>query len=628
LRLAQRVYCWPTISGRPDLSTSASFGDYKEALLFLTTAGVVVPLFRRLRVSPVIGFLAAGVLLGPYGLGRLGDMIPLLSGLRLDNHEKIAEVAEFGVVFLLFMIGLELSYERLMRLKKLVFGLGAAQVAVSMLAIGALAAIAGPTNMSGDFVIGGALALSSTAVVIPVLAESRRLGTTAGRAVFAVLLFQDLMVAPLLFGVSIVSQTGRGGIGAEFLYALLPAMAVLGLLIVGGRLLLRPLFHQVALTHSTEFFMATCLLVVIGTGIASASGGLSMALGAFIGGLLLSETEFRREIEVTIEPFKGLLLGLFFVSTGAGLDLATIWENPALVLGLTVALIVLKAVIVMGLARAFGLPWPAAREAAWMLGPGGEFAFVMLGAAVVGQVLAPDIASQLMIVVTLSMVAIPLLAMLTGKARKIRRSAETEADPELAARPEAEPATGHVIVIGYGRVGELVGAMLKRHERSFVAVDSDPRVVARARGTAKNVYWGDATRLEFLRNCGLETASALVVTLDAPRKVEEIVDLARKTRPDLIIVARARDAHHATKLYELGATDAIPETIEASLQLSEAVLVDIGIPMGFVIASIHEKRDEFRKLLQPEHESTHRRAIRMSTRMKTMGRQKAPEPGA
>jgi CPA2 family monovalent cation:H+ antiporter-2 len=600
-----------------------SFADYKEALLFLTTAGVVVPLFRRLRISPVIGFLAAGVILGPYGLGQLSNIIPLLSGLRLENHEKIAEVAEFGVVFLLFMIGLELSYERLTRLKKLVFGLGAAQVVVCSIVIGAIAAIFGPLDLRADFVIGAALALSSTAVVIPVLAERRRLGTTSGRATFAVLLFQDLMVAPLLFGVTMISQKGEAGIGAEFLYAVVPALLVLGLLIVGGRLLLRPLFHQVAMTHSTEFFMATCLLVVIGTAIASAMGGLSMALGAFVGGLLLSETEFRREIEVTIEPFKGLLLGLFFVSIGAGLDLAAIWEHPLLILSLTLGLIALKATIIMALGRAFGLPWAAAREAALMLGPGGEFAFVMLSAAIAANVVEPTTGGQLMIIVTLSMVAIPILAVISSRQRSVPRPS----DPELSARPETEPAVGRVIVIGYGRVGRLVGDMLKRHDKTFVAVDSDPRVVARERAHAKNVYWGDATRLEFLRNCGLETASALVVTLDAPHKVEEIVEMARRERTDLTIVARARDAHHATKLYGLGATDAIPETIEASLQLSEAVLVDIGIPMGLVIASIHEKRDEYRKILQPEHDSTQRRAIRMSSRVKNMSRHKAPEAG-
>ena len=399
------------------LTGPTSFADYKEALLFLTTAGVVVPLFRRLRISPVIGFLAAGVVLGPFGLGRLGDSYPILSGLRLENHEKIAEVAEFGVVFLLFMIGLELSYERLMRMKKLVFGLGAAQVVICAVAIGALAALIGPNDLRAEVIIGAALALSSTAVVIPVLAERRRLGTTAGRATFAVLLFQDLMVAPLLFGVTMMAQKGEGSVGAEFLYAVLPAIAVLGLLIVGGRLVLRPLFHQVAMTHSTEFFMATCLLVVIGTGIASAMGGLSMALGAFVGGLLLSETEFRREIEVTIEPFKGLLLGLFFVSVGAGLDLAAIAQHPLLILALTLGLIALKAAIIVLTGRAFGLPWPAAREAALMLGPGGEFAFVMLTAAIAAKIVQPDIGGQLMIIVTLSMVAIPILALVSSRQR-------------------------------------------------------------------------------------------------------------------------------------------------------------------------------------------------------------------
>ena len=607
--------------------TALALEDTKEVLLFLATAGVAVPLFRRLKLSPVIGFLGAGVLLGPHVLGRLPDD-SWLGVLQLENTVRIAQIAEFGVVFLLFMIGLELSYERLARLRRLVFGLGAGQVALSAVLIGEIAAMIFGLPRGAALVVGGALALSSTAIVIPVLAERRRLSTTAGRAAFSVLLFQDLMVAPLLFTVSMAGSQGGAASGtAEIFWAFAPAIAALGVLVLGGRLLLRPLFHQVALTRSREFFMAACLFVVIGAGVASAMNGLSMALGAFIAGLLLGETEYRREIEVTLEPFKGLLLGLFFVSIGAELDLSQVARAPGLVIGIAAGLIVLKAAVLFALARVAGLPSPAARELSLLLGPGGEFAFVMISAAIAQRLLPEDVGATLILAVTLSMATIPLLAMVGA----VRRAPDASGlDPELAAAPPPERPKGRVILVGYGRVGRLVGEMLARHNLDFIAVDGDPKLVKRERRQIRNVYWGDATKPDFLKACGLEDARAIIVTIDRAQQTERVVEIARKARPDITIVARARDAHHATRLYELGATDAIPETIEASLQLSEAALVDIGVPMGLVIASIHEKRDEFRKLLQPVAEDHERRAIKMSTRLKDMSRRRdadAQEPG-
>ena len=607
--------------------TALALEDTKEILLFLATAGVAVPLFRRLKLSPVIGFLGAGVLLGPHVLGRLPDD-SWLGVLQLENTGRIAQIAEFGVVFLLFIIGLELSYERLARLRRLVFGLGAGQVALSAVLIGEIAAMIFGLPRGAALVVGGALALSSTAIVIPVLAERRRLSTTAGRAAFSVLLFQDLMVAPLLFTVSMAGSQGGAASGtAEIFWAFAPAIAALGVLVLGGRLLLRPLFHQVALARSTEFFMAACLFVVIGAGVASAMNGLSMALGAFIAGLLLGETEYRREIEVTLEPFKGLLLGLFFVSIGAELDLSQIARAPGLVIGIAAGLIVLKAAVLFALARVAGLPSPAARELSLLLGPGGEFAFVMISAAIAQRLLPEDVGATLILAVTLSMATIPLLAMVGA----VRRAPDASGlDPELAAAPPPERPKGRVILVGYGRVGRLVGEMLARHKLDFIAVDGDPKLVSRERRETRNLYWGDATKPDFLRACGLEDARAIIVTIDRAQQTERVVEIARKARPDITIVARARDAHHATRLYELGATDAIPETVEASLQLSEAALVDIGVPMGLVIASIHEKRDEFRKLLQPAAEEHERRAIKMSTRLKDMSRRRdadAQEPG-
>ncbi|MFZ3006928.1 MAG: NAD-binding protein, partial [Phenylobacterium sp.] len=326
--------------------------------------------------------------------------------------------------------------------------------------------------------------------------------------------------------------------------------------------------------------------------------GLSMALGAFIAGLLLAETEYRHEVEVTIEPFKGLLLGLFFLSVGIGLDLSILAAKPLLVLGMAIGLIALNASVVFGLARLFGLRSPPAIEAGLLLAGGGEFAFVILAAAMGDGIVDRTIGQTVLVSSTLSMMCIPLLAAL-GLKLGGRKARGEDLSPEPA--PVADGEKPRVLVVGYGRVGRLVGEMLTRHDIPWVAAERDPRLVEAARRAGESIFFGDASRPEFLKRCGLETAPSLVVTMDAPEGVEVIVATARQMRPDLTIVARARDARHAQRLYELGATDAVPETVEASLQLSEAVLVEIGVPMGLIIASIHERRDEFRKSLnRPE----------------------------
>ena len=589
---------------------SLDLGVYKQALLFLATAGVVAPLFVRLRISPVLGYLLAGVALGPYGLGKLAERLPSLSAVALTDVNSIAQVAEFGVVVLLFTIGLELSFERVKRMRRMVFEFGLGQLVITSLAIGLVAYAFGRTPAAAT-VIGAALSLSSTAIVIPVLAERKRLAAPVGRLSFAALLLQDLAVAPLLVLVAMLGGGHGGNFFASIALALAPAAAGLAAVILVGRIVLRPLFHSVALTRSPEFFMAACLLVVLGAALTAAASGLSMALGAFVAGLLLAETEFRREIEVTIEPFKGLLLGLFFVSVGAELDLSILFAQPVVTIGVAVALIVVKAAIVFVLGRIFGAPNRVAAEAALLLGPGGEFAFVMFGAAVAGRVVAGADASILLVAVALSMMAIPSLGRIGAL---VGRRRPRELDPEALAVPDED--AGRVVIVGYGRVGTLIGEMLDVHRIRFIAVDADPNLIARERRAGKPVYYGDASREEFLRRCGVETARALVITLDKPRAAEAVVAAARRIRPDMAIVARARDADHARTLYELGVGDAVPETIEASLQLSEATLVDLGVPMGLVIASVHEKRDEFRKLL-----------IAAGASAKTRGARKPPRRG-
>ena len=579
---------------------------YKETLLFLVTAGVVAPLFFRLRVSPVLGYLLAGVALGPYGLGSIELKAPWLSALAI-HVEAIDRIAAFGVVALMFTMGLELSFERLRRMRHLVFGLGFAQVVVTTLILAAAAwrlGLAAPSALA----IGAALSMSSTAIVIPMLVESKRLHSGAGRASLAVLLFQDLAVAPLLVMVGAFTAEGDRGLAWQLLTTLGPAVLGLTALVVFGRLALRPFFHFVAATKSPEFFMAACLLVVLGDGLAAAASHLSMALGALVAGLLLAETEYRREIEITIEPFRGLLLGLYFVSVGAGINPAFIAARPGLVLGLAAALIAIKGLTLFGLGRSFRLRSGAAAEMALLLGPGGEFGFVMIGVALAGGLIDRALATTLISAVAISMLVIPGLAKLGALIGSPRRGAERA--PEIPPQSEAS----RVIIVGYGRVGALIGDMLDRHAIPFIAVDSNAGITSRARSDGKPVYYGDAARPEYLRLCGLETARAVVVTMDSPAANEAVVQATRDLRPDVTLVARARDADHASALYELGVTDAVPETIEASLQLSEAVLVDLGVPMGLVIASIHEKRDEYRKILAAAGAPERPRSIRAPRR--------------
>jgi CPA2 family monovalent cation:H+ antiporter-2 len=585
-------------------------GAYKDVVLFLATAGVVVPLFRRWKISPILGFLGAGVLLGPYGLGALAHDMEWLGAFTIDNPQEVAQLAEFGVVFLLFMIGLELSWERLSRMRRFVFGLGAAQVGIGMAAAGGVAFMLGQP-LPAAIAIGAALALSSTAIVMPILTEQKRQHSLAGRATFSVLLFQDLAVAPILVTLTLLGRGGGTG-SPGLLMAFAPAVLGVLLLLVVGRLVLRPMLRSVAKAKSEELFVAACLLVVIGAGLVSALTGLSMALGAFIAGLLLAETEFRHEVEVTIEPFKGLLLGLFFVSIGIGLNVPLLLQKPVEILGAAGVLLTVNATVIFGLARLFGLKWRAAVEAALLLAGAGEFAFVILGQAMEQKLVGRETGEAILVAATLSMTCIPLLAALGAKIGG-RRIAPSELPSETDGATAGATAEPRVIICGYGRVGKLVGDMLRRHDIGWVAVEKDPRLVEAARRAGDAIYFGDASRSEFLLRSGLEDAPALVVTMDDPDGAEAIVATARQLRSGLTIVARARDARHAYRLYELGATDAVPETVEASLQLSEALLVEIGVPMGLVIASIHERRDEFRKALnRPESLGGRTRAKRAS----------------
>jgi CPA2 family monovalent cation:H+ antiporter-2 len=576
------------------MAAAINVGVYSDALVVLGTAAVIVPLGRRLGISPVLGYLGAGAVLGPLGLGSFLDKAPFLYWMTVGDAKNLAGIAELGVVFLLFLIGLELSYERLHAMRRLVFGLGSLQVILSTCALGGIAALAGQPTAAA-IILGASLSLSSTAIVIEVLSNQGRLDTPAGRASFAVLLAQDLAVIPILLFVSILGAGKDGSILLSLALALFNAALTIGLIVIVGRLLLRPLFRLVASTDSTDLFVAASLFVVVGTGVAAALAGLSMALGAFVAGLLLAETEFRKAIETAIAPFKGLLLGLFFFTVGMNIDFRELAREPLWLFAAVTALIAIKSGLLVGLCRAFRIPWPAAIETGLLLGPGGEFAFVAISMATTYALVSAEIASFTLAVTSITMALIPLLSHV---ARWLAPKFEQPEplDPALTAVPK--DIADHAIVIGHGRVGQVVCDMLERHKYRHLAADNDPAAVPEYRRTGREVYYGDATKPEFLKSCGISVARAVIVTVAAPKTIDEIVMEVRELRPDVLIVSRARDAVHASHLYTIGVTDAVPETVEASLQLSEAALMGLGVPAGLVIASVHEKRDEVRRQLR------------------------------
>lgn len=576
------------------MSASVNMPVYADALVVLGTAGIVVPLVHRWGLSPVLGYLGMGALLGPLGLGAFAGHLHWLQWITITDAASVAGFADLGVVFLLFLIGLELPYERLQAIRRLVFGLGGLQVIITSTLLSVIIAATGqppPVAM----LLGACLALSSTAIVLEVISSQRRMATSVGRASFAVLLAQDLAVIPILTFVSILASDKGGSVLGSVALALTQAGAAITFIVVVGRRLLRPLFRHVARTQSSELFMAAILFVIVATGVVAALANMSMALGAFVAGLMLAETEYRKAIEATIEPFKGLLLGVFFFTVGMGLDVGVLLSQPWLLLASALGLIVVKAGVLAGLVRLFKLPLPVAIETGLLLGPSGEFAFVGIGLAATLGVVPQSVASFTLALTSLTMALIPLLSVLAQRLTVVLAKPRV-LDAALAIAPE--PQTRHAIIVGHGRVGKVVCTMLKRHGIKYTAVDHDANAVSEDRALGHAVYYGNAADEKFLQACGLMEAAGVIVTIHTQSVIDQVVRQVRTQRPEILVVARARDEEHARHLYGIGVTDAVPETVEASLQLSEAALVGLGIPTGFAIASIHEQRDEYRAMLQ------------------------------
>lgn len=589
---------------------------YSDALVVLGTAGIVIPVVRRWGFSPVLGYLGAGALLGPFGLGSFIKSVPALYWVTIVDARNVEGIANLGVVFLLFLIGLELSFPRLLIMRRLVFGLGGLQVLCTAAVIAFVASALGQDAIS-SLVLGATLSLSSTAIVLELLSGQKRLSTSTGRASFAVLLAQDLSVIPILIFIATEGAGTRGPALLKVAIAIGQASAAVASIVLLGRFLMRPLLRLVATTRSADLFIAAVLFVVVAAGVIANQAGMSMALGAFVAGVLLAETEYAKAIQATVEPFKGLLIGIFFFTVGMNIDFREFIREPLWLLMLVIGLIAGKAVILSGLGRLFGLSWPTAVETGLLLGPGGEFAFVGIVMATGFRLIQPNTESLVLAATSVTMALTPVLSTVARRARSLIIGSGY-IEPEVLVRPVH--GANHAIVVGYGRVGKVVCELLKRHGIPYVVTDNDAATVTRDRRAGQDVYYGDAADLEFLKACGLAYAKGVVITINSHDAIDDIVTKVRSVRPEILVVARARDARHARHLYSVGATDAVPETIEASLQLSEAALVGLGVATGPAIASIHETREAFRHELQTAAQSAGReqsRAIRQSSLMRS-----------
>lgn len=533
----------------------------RDVVIFLAAVAVFTPIFHRLKVSPVLAFLISGVVIGPHGLGLIGDI------------EGAARLGEFGVVFLLFVIGLELSFDRLYVLRVWAFGLGAAQVIVTGAALGGIAyGLLGDSRLA--MVVGLTLALSSTAVVLRLLSDRHEMSTGFGRASLAVLLFQDLAVVPLLVLIPLLGN-GNESIATPVGLALVKAAAALVVIVLIGRFLFRPLLRVVAGTRLKEAFAAITLLAVLGTAWATELAGLSLALGAFLAGVVIAETEYRHQIEADIQPVHGLLLGLFFMSVGMTLDVPFALRHLGTVLGLTAALMLVKLVIAAGLGRAFGQTGREAIRTGFMLSQAGEFGFILLALAAIHAGLPEDVAQLLKVVVALTMAATPLMAILGQRAARLVESQSADAVTTLA--HEIEPIRDHVIIGGFGRVGQTVAKLLSAKQIPFVALDLDTARIKEGRDAGYRVYYGESGQPHVMRAAGAASARAVVVTLDHPQRAARAVAMLRREFPDVPVIVRARDNRHREELMRAGATEIIPEMLEGSLSLGRSVLRTVGV---------------------------------------------------
>ena len=560
----------------------------RETLLFLALAGIFIPLLQRLKVNQVLGFLAVGALFGPFGFGLWAGDFSWLSYFSFVRAEQVSGLAELGVMFLMFMIGLELSTERLWALRRWVFGAGVGQVIVSACLIGAAAYYVG-LSLEASIVLGLVLSLSSTAVVMQLLTEQRSLQTPNGQAGFSILMFQDLMVVPLFILIDVFASGRSDDLASLLGFAALKSAGAILLIYLLGRRVIRPLFQFFVGKRQPDVFMALTLLSTLGIAGLTYLAGLSMALGALLAGLLLAETEFRHEVEVIIEPFKGLLMGLFFMSVGMQIDVREIIRSPVWIPLAVLSLFAVKTLVIAAIFRLGRFPWGRAVASGVLLGQGGEFAFIVVAYALGTKLIAPDVAQFVMLVVGLSLFATPALA---KAARGLGGWWDKRHHHQLADLASgAEAPAGSVIIAGFGRVGQLLAKVLTEQDISYVAIENDARLVTALHPRGFAVYFGDASRAELLQKVHADRASAVVLTMDHPASVLHAVRSIRRAYPQLPVYARARDEAHALALVQAGATLVVPEALEAALQLAATVLQTAGVGEARAVDIVQAERE-------------------------------------
>lgn len=538
-----------------------------DIAILLAAAVVAVPMFQQMRMGAVPGFVVAGVVVGPYGFGLIG------------NVEEVGQFAELGVVLLLFIIGIELNPRRLWLMRRLLFGLGTLQVLVTSAALVFVAHYLVGVPLRAAVLIGPALALSSTAFVLQLLTEHKMLTSGPGRASIAILLLQDLAVVPLLALVSLLSMPELT-LAEDLFIALGEAALIIGLVILAGRYLLQPVLHRVAKAKNSEVFTASAVLLVLGAAVVMEHVGLSMAMGAFLAGLLIADSAFRHQVIAETQPFRGLLLGLFFMSMGMTLDLGQFLLQPALIIALVVALIVLKAVVIWPLARMFGISGKDALTAALLLAQSGEFALVVFTVAMGAGLLEQVLFQQLLLVVILSMLVTPLLASWARRIRSMGESGGHGAGQSVSVEHASAEDNGAkpVLIIGFGRVGHKIGDILELAEVPFSAIDNNPTLVAREHALGRSVFFGDAERPAVLKAMGAENARIAIIALDDHDVTEHLVATLQANFPNLAIFARGHNRARCEKLKSLGVDVAVSETLETSIELARVALLGVSTP--------------------------------------------------
>lgn len=561
----------------------------RETLLFLTLAGILIPLLQRFKINQVLGFLTIGVILGPFGLAHFSEQLPWLKVIAFSGDAEVQSLAELGVMFLMFLIGLELSAERLWSLRRWVFLGGSAQVILTALTIGSVAYWFG-NRLEIALLLGLVFSLSSTAIVMQLLTQQRAMATPMGQASFSMLMLQDFAVVPLLILVDLLGQKTTDDLSVVVGITLLKSLGAVLLIFLAGRRVVAPVFRYFAQQRQPEVFMALTLLVTLGIAGATAAAGLSLALGAFLAGLLLAETEYRHEVEVTIEPFKGLLMGLFFMSVGMGINLGAFAQNYIWILSSVFGLVLIKATVICLIMRKGSLSWGKSIEGGFLLSQGGEFAFVIIGVAATTSIFPRDLAQFMLLVVSISLLLTPFFAkaghFLGQYVEKKFCSQQVHEQENL---PDA--LSGHVVIAGFGRVGQLLADILEKQDVTYVAVEHDAHVVANLRKQGRKVFYGNASRPELLRKMHMQDAAALLVTMDQPAAAMHAVLAARSEYPKLPIYVRSRDEIHALELRTAGATAVVPETLEAGLQLSFFALNALSIPEGEINHILDQERE-------------------------------------